>query len=168
MVETRYSWEAGVELEQHTRCKHKILREYFAQYLRVRCAFPQQTRFRLAIVEAFAGGGRYKCGSPGSPLIFIEELRAAVEGFNIARNAGGMAPLDIECFLVFNDAEPGTIAILRSNVEPILAAARAEVPKLHLQTVYFEEPFERLYPEIKALLEQGRYQATRFSRHNPG
>jgi three-Cys-motif partner protein len=109
MVETRYSWEAGVELEEHTRCKHKILREYFARYLAVRCALPQQTKFRLAIVEAFAGGGRYKCGSPGSPLIFIEGLRAAVEGFNITRNAQGMAPLDIECFLIFNDEEPGTI-----------------------------------------------------------
>jgi len=163
MVETRYSWEAGVELEEHTRCKHKILREYFARYLAVRCALPQQTKFRLAIVEAFAGGGRYKCGSPGSPLIFIEGLRAAVEGFNITRNAQGMAPLDIECFLIFNDEEPGTIAILKSNVEPILAAARTEVQKLHLQAVYFEKPFEALYPEIKALLERGRYQNVLFN-----
>jgi three-Cys-motif partner protein len=43
-----------------------------ARYLAVRCQFPAQTKFRLAIVEGFAGGGRYKCGTAGSPLIFIE------------------------------------------------------------------------------------------------
>lgn len=163
MVESRYSWEKGVELEEHTRRKHKILREYLARYLSVRCAFPQQTKFRLAIVEAFAGGGRYKCGSPGSPLIFIEELRAATEGLNLKRKDEGMAPLDIECFLVLNDSEPGTIDILKTNVEPVVAAARAEVPKLHLQTMYFDKPFEEIYPTIKTLLKQGRYQNALFN-----
>lgn len=163
MVEKRYSWEEGVELEEHTRRKHKILREYLSRYLAVRCAFPQQTKFRLSIVEGFAGGGRYKCGAPGSPLIFIEELRAAAEGFNLRRQAEGMAPLDIECFLILNDAEPGTIPILKQNVAPLLAAIRTEVPKLHLQAVYFDKPFESVYPEIKALLEQGRYQSVLFN-----
>src|SRR5262245_30605754 len=163
MVETRYSWEDGVELQAHTQRKHKVLREYFARYLSVRCAFPQQTKFRLAIVEGFAGGGRYMCGSPGSPIIFLEELRGAVERFNITRNHEGMAPLDIECFLIFNDVEPGAIAILKSNVEPILASVRTEVPRLHLQAEYFEKPFEALYPEIKTLLERGRYQNVLFN-----
>ncbi len=132
MVLSRYSWKDGVELEERAR-ERKILREYLSRYLTVRCAFPQQTKFRLAIVEGFAGGGRYKCGSPGSPLIFVDELRAAAEGFNLKRSADGMAPLDIECFLILNDAEPGTVNILKSNVEPMLAAAMSEVPKLHVQ-----------------------------------
>jgi three-Cys-motif partner protein len=163
MVESRYSWEHGVELEEHTRRKHKILREYLARYLAVRCAFPQQSKFRLAIVEGFAGGGRYKGGEPGSPLIFIEELRAATERFNLKRKDEGMATLDIECFLILNDAEPGTIAILKNNVEPIVAAIRADVPRLHLQTAYFNKPFDALYPEITALLAQGRYQNVLFN-----
>jgi three-Cys-motif partner protein len=163
MVESRYSWERGVELEEHTRRKHKILREYLARYLAVRCAFPQQSRFRLAIVEGFAGGGRYKGGEPGSPLIFIEELRAAAESFNLKRKDEGMAPLEIECFLILNDAEPGTVATLKSNVEPLVAAIRTDVPRLHLQTAYFEQPFETLYPEIKAILAQGRYQNVLFN-----
>jgi three-Cys-motif partner protein len=163
MVVSRYSWKDGVELEEHTRRKHKILREYLARYLTVRCAFPQQTRFRLAIVEAFAGGGRYKCGSPGSPLIFIEELRTAAEAFNLRRQAQGMAPLDIECFLVLNDTDQEAIDILKSNVEPILGATKTEVAKLHLQVAYYTRPFEELYPEIKGLLEQGRYQNVLFN-----
>ena len=100
MVKKTYLWESGAELEEHSKRKHKILREYFARYLTVRCQLPQQARFRLAIVEGFAGGGRYACGTAGSPIIFIEELRAAIERFNLKRVAEGMAPLDIECMLV--------------------------------------------------------------------
>jgi len=163
MVVSRYSWKDGVELPEHTRRKHKILREYFSRYLAVRCAFPQQTKFRLAIVDGFAGGGLYKCRSPGSPLIFIEELRAAADGFNLKRTTDGMSPLDIECFLVLNDLEQETIDILKSNVEPLLAVIKAEVPKLHVQVVYYQKPFEALYPEIKRLLDQGRYQNVLFN-----
>jgi three-Cys-motif partner protein len=163
MVEKHYSWENGVKLEDHTKRKHKILREYLARYLVVRCALPQQTKFRLAIVEGFAGGGRYDCGSPGSPLIFLEELRAAAESFNLKRRFEGMAPLDIECFMILNDAEPGTIGILKRHVDPVIAAVRSEVPTPHLQVAYFAKPFEALYPEIKALLAQGRYQNLLFN-----
>ena len=74
MVAKPYLWEAGAELEEHSKRKHKIVREYFARYLAVRCQLPQQARFRLAVVEGFAGGGRYACGAVGSPIIFIEEL----------------------------------------------------------------------------------------------
>jgi three-Cys-motif partner protein len=163
MAEKRYSWENGVTLEEHTKRKHKILREYLARYLAVRCALPQQTKFRLAIVEGFAGGGRYACGSPGSPLILLEELRAAADGFNLKRRNDGMASLDIECFLILNDAEPGTIGILKGHVEPLVAAARSDTAKLHLQVMYFAKPFEELYPEIKSLLTQGRYQNVLFN-----
>lgn len=163
MVEKRYSWGDGVKLEEHTERKHKILRQYLARYLTVRCALPQQTKFRLAIVEGFAGGGRYMGGSPGSPLIFLEELRAATEGFNVKRQGEGMAPLDIECFMILNDAEPGTIDILKSHVEPIVAAMRSEVPRLHLQISYYATPFEHLFPDIKVLLDKGRYQNVIFN-----
>lgn len=163
MTESRYSWGQGVPLEEHTKCKHKILREYFQRYLAVRCAMPQQTRFRLAIVEGFAGGGRYQCGSPGSPLIFIEELRSAADSFNVRRVADGMAPLDIECFLVLNDEDPQTASLLESHVAPLIAAIKTDSPKLHIEIAYRHQPFETLYPEIKRLLEQGRYQNVLFN-----
>jgi three-Cys-motif partner protein len=163
MVEKAYNWIQGAPLEEHTKRKHKIIREYFARYLAVRCAFPAQTKFRLAVVEGFAGGGRYKCGTSGSPLIFIEELRTAVEEFNVRRSAEGMATLDIECFLFLNDLNPATVELLKSHVEPLLAAIKSEVPKLHIQVSYFSQPFEGVYPEIKRLLMQGRYQNVLFN-----
>ncbi|MGA9008552.1 MAG: hypothetical protein WB495_17155 [Xanthobacteraceae bacterium] len=75
------------------------------------------------------------------PLLFIEELRAAVEGFNLQRKANGMAPLEIECFLALNDEDPDALGLLKSHAEPLIAAARAEVPKLDLQVRYFQKPF---------------------------
>jgi len=163
MVVKPYSWEAGATLEEHTKRKHKILREYFARYLAVRCQLPQQARFRLAIVEGFSGGGRYACGTAGSPIIFIEELRAATERFNLKRGAEGMAPLDIECLLVFNDESPEAIELLKTHTEPLLAAVKAEVPKLHLLVEYLNKPFETAYPETKQLLERGRYHNVVFN-----
>jgi three-Cys-motif partner protein len=163
MVEKRYSWEKGATLEEHSRRKHKIIREYFARYLTVRCQRPMQSKFRLAIVDGFAGGGRYKCGSPGSPIIFIEELRVATEQLNIKRQSVGMVPLDIECFLILNDFEPETVNVLDGHVAPLLAEITQNVPKLHLQVKYLSKVFEEAYPEIKELLERGEYKSVLFN-----
>jgi three-Cys-motif partner protein len=163
MVAKRYSWEAGAALEEHSKRKHKILREYFARYLAVRCQLPQQARFRLAIVEGFSGGGRYACGTAGSPIIFMEELRAATERFNLKRTSEGMAPLDIECLLVLNDESREAIELLKTQIQPLLAAVKADVPKLHLQIERLNKPFEEVYPEIKQLLERGGYQNVLFN-----
>src|SRR5438093_9719458 len=107
------SWTTGATLEEHSKRKHKVVGEYIAQYLVVRCQLPQQTRFRLAIVDGFAGGGRYACGIAGSPLIFIEEMRVAAEALNLKRMSEGMAVLDIECLLVLNAASADTVKLLK-------------------------------------------------------
>jgi three-Cys-motif partner protein len=163
MVEKPYAWQGGAALEEHSRRKHKILREYFARYLEVRCQRPQQEKFRLAIIEGFAGAGKYKCGSSGSPLIFIEELRSAIDRFNIYRTANNLKPLEIECFLIFNDSNPEAIEILKGNAAPLLAEITQTCPKLHLNIAYRSDDFERLYPEVKELLQQGRFRNVIFN-----
>ena len=55
---------------------------------------PQQTRFKLAIVDGFAGGGRYRNGEPGSPIVFVETLVELSNEISIFRAAQGMAPLE--------------------------------------------------------------------------
>jgi three-Cys-motif partner protein len=119
MVEKPYSWTTGATLEEHSKRKHKVIREYLVRYLTVRCQLPQQARFRFAIVDGFAGGGRYRCGTSGSPLIFIEVLREATEAFNLRRRAEGMSPLDIECLLILNDYDEEAIEMLKGNVAPL-------------------------------------------------
>jgi three-Cys-motif partner protein len=162
MVQKNYPWPEGVEYKDHTQRKHKILREYLARYLAVRCQLPQQSRFRIAVVDGFAGGGRYACGSPGSPIIFIEEIRNAVEQFNIRRTAEGMSPLDIECLLVLNDEDIKTINLLKSHIAPLEAAIKTATPRLHLQIEFRSQAFEVLYPEVKGILERGRYRNVLF------
>ena len=54
MAEKPYEWAEGAVLEEHSKRKHKILREYFFEYLTVRCQLPQMEKFRLAIIDGFA------------------------------------------------------------------------------------------------------------------
>ncbi len=157
MAEKPYQWAEGATLEEHSRRKHKILAEYFSEYLAVRCQRPQQTKFRLAIVDGFAGGGRYQCGSPGSPIIFIEELARASAAINAIRVGKNFDPVQIECLLVFNDFSKDAIESLKTNVAPALLEAVDGNGLIHLRVEYLNHAFEEAYPTIKRMLAQGRY-----------
>ena len=163
MVEKRYGWADGAKLEEHSRRKHKILREYVFDYLTVRCKLPQQQRFRFAIVDGFAGGGRYQCGTAGSPLIFIEELKRAAEAVNTLRAVQGLGAIEVECLLVFNDASHDAIELLKTHVTPMQADIAQTCPKLRLHVKYLNEVFEIAYPKIKIVLEHGRYRSVLFN-----
>jgi three-Cys-motif partner protein len=163
VVEKRYEWAAGAKLEEHSRRKHKILREYVFDYLTVRCKRPQQERFRLAIVDGFAGGGRYQCGTAGSPLIFIEELKRAIESVNTHRAIQGFGAIEVECLLILNDASRDAIELLKTHVAPMQAEVSESCPKLHLRVEYLNDFFEVAYSRIKGLLEQGRYKSVLFN-----
>ncbi|WEK49188.1 MAG: three-Cys-motif partner protein TcmP [Candidatus Kaistia colombiensis] len=156
MVKKAYAWEDGAVLDEHSRRKHKILREYFHRYITVRCQNPRQSKFRLAVIDAFSGGGRYSCGTAGSPIIFIEELQAALEAVNIRRVSQGLGTVEIECLLILNDATPGVTDILRGYCEPLVAALVASCPKLQLRVCYLSKTFEEAYPVIKGAIA-GRY-----------
>jgi len=162
-VEKPYEWADGAELEEHSRRKHKILREYFFQYITVRCQLPQLERFRLAVIDGFAGGGRYKCGTSGSPLIFVEELKRAIEAVNAARAAQGLRLIEIECLLVLNDFSREAIERLKVNLKPLQAEIESTTPRLHVRVEYMNEAFEAAYPKVKQLLEQGRYRSVLFN-----
>ena len=163
MTEKPYNWSEGAELSEHSHRKHKIVREYFSDYMHVRCRLPQQSKFRLAVVDGFAGGGRYACGTPGSPVIFIEQLERVVEALNIERAANGMATLDIEALLIFNDRDVVAIETLKQVVAPLEAKIKESCPRLHLRIEYRNNAFESVYPEIKTLLHQGQFSNVLFN-----
>ncbi|CAN5380099.1 three-Cys-motif partner protein TcmP [soil metagenome] len=163
MAEKPYEWVEGATLEDHSRRKHKILREYFFQYLTVRCQLPQMEKFRLAIVDGFAGGGRYRCGAPGSPLIFIEELRRAIEAVNTHRTAEGLGLIEVECLLVLNDFSQDALEALKTHIAPLQAEIVQNVSRLHLRIEYLNQTFENAYPTVKQFLEQGRFRNVLFN-----
>jgi three-Cys-motif partner protein len=164
MTKKVYQWSGGATLDDHSKRKHEILREYFFEYLTVRCQLPQQEKFRVAVIDGFAGGGRYKCGAAGSPIIFIEELRKAVEHVNLTRATNGMKPFEIECLLILNDFSGEAINILRENVAPLAAEISQNVPRLHLKVEYMNLAFEVAYQQkIKTMLLKGRYSNLLFN-----
>lgn len=163
MVKKSYQWTAGATLDDHSKRKHKILREYFFRYLVIRCQILQQTKFRLAVVDGFAGGGRYKCGTAGSPIIFIEELKSAVAAVNLDRAAQGLGAIKIECLLLLNDESQEAINALKSNVAPLVAEIKENNDKLNLQVEYLNYAFERAYPTVKAYLSNGRFRNVIFN-----
>ena len=151
MSEKPYEWSEGAKLGDHSHRKHKIVRQYFADYLHVRCQHPLQSKFRLAVVDGFAGGGRYAGGTAGSPIIFVEELDRAIEIQNVTRAASGMAALDIEALLVLNDMDLNAIEALKANLAPLEAEIKSTRPKLHLRFEFLNQAFETAYPSIKKL-----------------
>ena len=159
MVEKVYAWSSGAELDDHSRRKHKILREYLADYMAVRCVLPMQTRFRLAIVDGFAGAGRYKCGSPGSPLIFLEVLTQSIERLNIERAAQGKAKITFDVLLILNDALPDVIELLKTNIAPLVAEARTSLPNINLDVQFLSQPFVEAYPTIRAHLKDKGFES---------
>lgn len=163
MAVKRYDWANGTPLEDHTRRKHKILREYFSRYLAVRCRRPQQTRFRLAVIDGFCGAGRYACGSGGSPIIFIEELRNAISAVNLQRAEQNLPIVEVECLMVFNDESADAIRLLQERCAPLLAEVRENVPTLHIAARYMNSAFENSYPAIQQLIAQGGYKSVLFN-----
>lgn len=163
MAKKEYDWLNGAELLDHTRRKLKILDDYLLRYLTIRCQLPAQQKFRLAVVDGFSGGGRYKCGAAGSPIVFIEGIESALNEINSIRAAQGLSTIELECLLIFNDCDAGVIELLKSNCAPVLAAAITNTPNLHFQTIYLTQPFEEAYTEIKSLIEKGRYRSVLFN-----
>jgi len=152
LVKRQYDWQNGPKLDSHTARKHKVIREYFAEYLRVRCGLPQQEKFRVAVVDGFAGGGRYLDGSPGSPIIFIEELIRVSNELNIDRANAGMKPIELECLLILNDAKRDVVTVLQKTVAAAIAGIKDIAPKLTLHIEFRCKKFEQLYPEIEQIL----------------
>lgn len=163
MAKKEYDWLNGAELLDHTRRKLKILDDYLFDYLTIRCQLPQQQKFRLAIVDGFAGGGRYKCGTSGSPIVFIQGLERALNKINIDRTVQGLGEIELECLLILNDRDSEVVGLLKTNCAPLLAAAKSNSPKLHIQPIFLEHAFEKAYPEIKSLLTKGRYRNVLFN-----
>lgn len=156
MTERSYEWEEGAELKDHTKKKHAILGEYFRQYLITRCQLPQREKFRLAVVDGFAGGGLYKCGTYGSPILFVDTLVKTTNEINIRRATQSLRPIEIECLLILNDRKRDVLELLKTNLTPHLAGAPAAAPNLRLFVDYHNESFESLYPTVKARIKQAK------------
>lgn len=162
MVKKSYRWKKGARLDDHTKRKHKILKEYFREYLITRCKDPRREKFRIAIVDGFAGGGQYGCGAPGSPLILFQVLKDTFEEIQIYRAANNIKPIAFECLVLLNDAWGEAFEQLNSNIAPIVSSIRSETNDLFLDVKLYNEEFESAYLKIKSEIIDQRHKNVLF------
>lgn len=153
MVRKEYDWFSGANLEDHSKIKHRIVSQYFKQYLRVRCRYPLQTKFRLGVVDGFCGGGVYSGGELGSPIIFLQQLIDFCTEINIDRSIQGISPLQVECVFIFNDKNIDAISTLKENVS-LLGTELNSDKNLIVHVIYMNLDFESGYEEIKTALSK--------------
>ena len=152
MSRKNYDWKGGAELGSHSEKKHVVLEKYFREYLLTRCKKPLQETFRLVVVDGFSGGGRYKEGDLGSPILFIEALIKTSNEISIRRVSQGFRPVRIICHLIFNDISREATEQLKSFLAPYLLKAKNEARNLEISHECHCDPFEFLYPRLKERL----------------
>lgn len=93
------SWRSKLPpLKQHSVAKLDVLRSYIEDYITILCTGnPGQDRFRLALVDGFAGGGIYDGNLFGSPFVLLQAVKVAEARVNQTRTK----PLTIECNYYF-------------------------------------------------------------------
>ena len=89
-----------------------MLSRYIQKYLSIVCNNYRMDKFNLALVDGFAGGGRYKGDKPGSPLVMIE----AVEQTRIDLNENRRKPFKINSDYFFVERNPDNFASLSKEL----------------------------------------------------
>lgn len=163
MAKKHYRWSDGAVLGEHSKSKLKILDAYLSDYLKIRCGIPQQTKFRLAVVDGFCGGGIYDCGTYGSPIVFIKTLSRESNLVNLRRIQEGLGKIEFECLLLFNDADETALALLKPLLKICLEEVRLENPNLKILVELYNYKFEAVFPKIKRCLKQYRFRNVIFN-----
>jgi three-Cys-motif partner protein len=112
-----YEWDFSEppSIGPHSLAKHRILREYVEEYVRVLTSNPRIDRLVLSLVDGFAGGGLYVDHAtptvvhPGSPQILLDAVFRA----EAAANATRKKPFHIDARYFFVDSAPSAIFCLR-------------------------------------------------------
>ncbi|KXV76398.1 three-Cys-motif partner protein TcmP [Acetobacter cerevisiae] len=148
----KYLWSNGAPIDEHTKTKHSILKQYVSHYFDVRFQNPQVREFKFAIVDGFCGGGRYETGEIGSPLIFLQEIKAAFLREKIRRKVNGMPELRLIGSVFFNDGSNDAIGFLREQISGM--KCDTDQSSLAMQIEYSCEKFEDFYPSVRSRLLQ--------------
>lgn len=143
-----YPWDEGeiAAIEEHSLAKHRILREYVLDYIRILTSNPRQERIHLDIVDGFAGGGTYLMpnGSHhyGSPVVLLRALDEGVQKVNQARRK----PLSLTSKAYFVEKEASTYALLGKTLTDVGLATDNRIVSVHGE---FSQELARIIADIK-------------------
>ena len=91
-------------VEPHSEAKLRVLRRYLREYFDRLNMYLARDEFKIDLVDGFSGGGAYRSANgtvSGSPLIMLEETKAAEERLNENRKK----PLRFNCKYYFFDVK---------------------------------------------------------------
>jgi three-Cys-motif partner protein len=118
VAQKHYDWQIGEEVPKigaHSLAKHRILRRYIERYIEIVTATSRQEQLSITFVDGYSGGGRYLSGREmvsGSPLIFLEAVKAAEQRLNASRPKG----FRINANYIFVDQNPKHTEFLRAEI----------------------------------------------------
>ena len=144
----QFRWRPGEpppRIEEHSKAKLKVLRQYLRAYLSRLSQGPFREQFKLDLVDGFSGGGTFTDGEQvlsGTPLIMIEECEEAKERLNRNRKKR----LDCDFKYYFTDSEALHIGHLK---EVLAERGLADNENVVVQNSRFEDAADAIIAEIK-------------------
>ncbi|ROT94362.1 three-Cys-motif partner protein TcmP [Marinobacter sp. R17] len=97
-------------LDRHSSVKHEIICEYLSRYIGVFTKNPMVDRFRINLIDGFAGGGRYRSLDSsdilaGSPILLLRTMKEAEAKVNVSR----LKPFSIDAHYYFVEIDKGAV-----------------------------------------------------------
>ena len=136
--------ERPPQIEPHSKAKLEVLRAYLRQYFDRLAVNRRRDELKLDLVDGFAGGGIFQDGDevlPGSPLVMLEETKAARERLNKGRSK----KLKINCNFYFIDKEKSHT----DHLQKVLTERDYEIGKeIKIQTGLFEDNADNVIQSI--------------------
>lgn len=143
-----FSWHPNghpPSIEPHSKAKLDVLRSYLRAYFDRLNVKPNREKFKLDLVDGFAGGGTFRDGDDivlGTPLIMLKEFQEAVERLNQNRTKS----LNFDCKFYFVDKE----AAHTDHLQKVLKEREYVVDddKIVVRNRRFEEEVDNILTEI--------------------
>ena len=144
-----FSWHPDEHpplIEPHSKAKLDVLRSYLRAYFDRLNVNPNREKFKLDLVDGFAGGGTFRDGEDivsGTPLIMLEEFQEAINRLNRNRTKS----LSFDCKFYFVDKE----AAHTDHLQKVLKERGYVVndDKIVVRNSPFEKEVDNILAEIR-------------------
>ena len=143
-----FRWSVGEpppEIEDHSKAKLGVLRRYLRAYFERLNSNPSRDKFKLDLVDGFAGGGVFRSGGEivsGTPLIMLEESMRAEEKLNQNR----AKPLHFDFKYYFVDVDTAHTDYLKKELSE--RGHQVDGDKIVVRNSQFEDVADSIIAEI--------------------
>jgi three-Cys-motif partner protein len=146
------SWRTKLPaLAAHSQAKLDVLRSYIEDYIQILCTGnPGQDRFRLTLVDGFAGGGLYDGGKYGSPFVLLQAVQVAEASLNQSRKKR----LSIDCHFYFVESATPAAECLEHQLKQSIHAPELK-KSIFLIRDKFDKAQERIVAESRQRFTRG-------------